>query len=79
MPIKSYLGKTFGRPPLGIRRVFKGELQRENKLISYERALKVLENDMYITVIGQAVLELLSFDSDQGITKRQSPYFRNFR
>ena len=40
---------------------FKGELQRENKLISYEREFKMLENDMYITVIGQAVLELLSF------------------
>ena len=37
----------------------KGELQRENKLISYERAFKMLENDMYITVTGQAVLELL--------------------
>ena len=39
----------------------KGELQRENKLISYERAFKVLENDMYIAGIGQVVLELLSF------------------
>ena len=56
--------------------VLKGELQRENKLISYERALKMLENNMYITVIGQAVLELLSF---KGITKWESPYFRNFR
>ena len=27
--------------------MFKGELQRENKLISYERAFKMLENDMY--------------------------------
>ena len=27
---------------------FKGELQRENKLISYERAFKMLENDRYI-------------------------------
>ena len=35
-----------------------GELQRENKLISYERAFKMPENDMYISVIGQAVLEL---------------------
>ena len=39
----------------------KGELQRENKLISYEREFKMLENDMYIAGIGQAVLELLSF------------------
>ena len=42
---------------------FKGELQRENKLISYERAFKMLENHMYIAKIGQAVLELLSFKS----------------
>ena len=34
------------------------ELQRENKLMSYERAFKMLENDMYIAEIGQAVLEL---------------------
>ena len=40
----------------------KGEHQRENKLISYERAFKMLENGMYITGIGQAVLELLSFE-----------------
>ena len=38
-----------------------GELQRENMLISYERAFKMLDNDMYITAIGQTVLELLSF------------------
>ena len=44
----------------------KGELQRENKLISYERASKMLENDMYITVIDQAVLELLSFKVGSG-------------
>ena len=37
----------------------KGELQRENKFISHERPLKMLENDMYITGIVQAVLELL--------------------
>ena len=30
----------------------KGELQRENKLISYERAFKMLENDIYIAGIG---------------------------
>ena len=44
-----------------LSRHLKGELQRENKLISYERAFKMLENDVCITVIGQAVLELLSF------------------
>ena len=46
--------------------MFKGELQRKSKLISYERASKMLENDMYITVIGQAVLELLSFKVGSG-------------
>ena len=45
---------------------FKGELQRESKLISYERAFKMLKNDMYITVIGQAILELLSFNVGLG-------------
>ena len=44
----------------------KGELQCENKLISYERAFKMLENDMYIAGIGQAVLELLSFKVESG-------------
>ena len=49
--------------------MFKGELERKNKLISYEKAFKMLENDMYITGIGQAVLEFLSFKVSQGITK----------
>ena len=38
-------------------------MQGEIKSISYERAVKMLENDMCITVIGQAVLELLSHKS----------------
>ena len=54
----------------------KGELQCENKLISHERVFKMLENDMYIAGISQAVLEL---KAGQGITKGASPYFRNFR
>ena len=49
---------------------FKGELQRENKLISYERAFKMLENDMYIAGIGQAILELLSFKVGSGNHQR---------
>ena len=64
----------------------KGELQRENKLISYERAFKMLENDMYIAGIGQAVLELLSFEvrpgnHQRGITLLQkfSEIFGNMR
>ena len=44
----------------------KGELQRENKLISYERAFKMLENDMYVAGIGHAVFELLSFKFGPG-------------
>ena len=48
----------------------KGELQRENKLISYERAFKMLENDMYIAGIGQVVLELLSFKVESGNHQR---------
>ena len=58
---------------------FKGELQRENKLISYERGLKMLENNMYITGVGPTVLELLSLRSGKGITEEESRYFRNFR
>ena len=49
---------------------FKGELQRENKLISYERVFKMLENDMYIVGIGQAILELLSFKVGSGNYQR---------
>ena len=37
---------------------FKGQLQRFYNLNSYERALKMLKNDMCITEIGQAVLKL---------------------
>ena len=60
-------------------RDLKGELHRENKLISYERAFKMLENDMYTAGIGQAVLELLSFKVRPGNHQEESPYFRNFR
>ena len=38
--------------------VIKGQLQRFYRLMSYERAFKMLKNDMCITEIGQAVLEL---------------------
>ena len=44
----------------------KGELQHENKLISYERVFKILENDMFIAEIGQAILKLLSFTIGPG-------------
>ena len=56
----------------------KGELQRENKLISYERAFKMLENDMYIAEIGQVVLELLSFKVESGNHRRGIPLLQKF-
>ena len=56
----------------------KGELQRENKLISYEREFKMLENDMYIAGIGQAVLELLSFKVGLGNHQRGISLLQKF-
>ena len=40
------------------RNDFKGQLQRFYNLLSYERAFKMLKNNMCITEIRQAVLEL---------------------
>ena len=48
----------------------KGELEHENKLISCERTFKILENDMYITGIGEAVFELLIFEVVAGNHER---------
>ena len=56
----------------------KGELQSENKLISYERAFKMLENDMYIAGIGQVVLELLSFKVESGNHQRGISLLQKF-
>ena len=39
----------------------KGELQRQNKLISFERPFKILQNETKIIKIGQAVLEIFNF------------------
>ena len=61
-----------------ILKIFKGELQRENKLISYERAFKMLENDMYIAGIGQAILELLSFKVGSGNHQRGISLLQKF-
>ena len=58
--------------------VLKGELQRENKLISYERTFKMLENDMYIAGIGQVVLELLSFKVESGNHQRGISLLQKF-
>ena len=44
-----------------IRNFFKGELQRQNKLISSERPFKILQNETKIIKIGQAVLEIFNF------------------
>ena len=38
----------------------KGELQRQNKLISSERPFKMLQNETKIIKIGQAVLEIFN-------------------
>ena len=40
---------------------FKGELQRQNKLISFERPFKILQHDTKIIKIGLAVLEIFNF------------------
>ena len=56
----------------------KGELQRENKLIAYEKAFKMLENDMYVAGISQAVLELLSSKVGSGNHQRGISLLQKF-
>ena len=58
--------RVLNRDPNDRRRFFfvKGQLQREYKLLTYERALKMLKNDTYIAAIGQAVLEIFYFKVD---------------
>ena len=41
--------------------LLKGQLERFYKLVSYERAVKILKNNICITEIGQAVLEIFDF------------------
>ena len=41
--------------------VLKGELQRQNKWISFERPFKILQNETKIIKIGQADLEIFNF------------------
>ena len=43
------------------KRCLKGELQRQNKLISSERPFKIMQNETKIIKIGQAVLEIINF------------------
>ena len=72
------LGTTKISRSLKLSIYIKGELQRENKLISYERAFKMLDNDMYIAGIGQAVLELLNFKVGSGNHQRGISLLQKF-
>ena len=51
--LKSYLSNP--------SRIFKGELQRQTKLIWSERPSKILQNETKIIKIGQAVPEIFNF------------------
>ena len=55
--------------------LIKGQLQRFYKLVSYERAVKILKNDICITEIGQAVLKIFQFKIK---FQRKIPKIRNF-
>ena len=53
----------------------KGELQRQNKLISSERPIKILQSETKIIKIGQAALEIFNFkdrDLDNFMRKKDS-------
>ena len=82
LKIQSQKNRSTGCSYLEIRRFetapLKGELKRENKLVSYERAFKMLENDMYIAGIGQVVLELLSFKVESGNHQRGISLLQKF-
>ena len=55
------------------RPAFKGELQRQNKLISSERPFKILQNETKIIKIGHAVFEIFNFkDRDLGDFTRKN-------
>ena len=54
---------------------FKGQLQRFYKLDSHERAVKIPTNDICITEIGQALLEIFEFKVK---FPRKIPKIRNF-
>ena len=54
---------------------FKGQLQRFYKLVSYERVVKILKNDICITEISQAALEIFEFKVE---FPRKIPKIRNF-
>ena len=53
--------------------VIKGELQCQNKLISFGRPFKILQNETKIIKIGWAVLEIFNFkDWDLGNLTRKN-------
>ena len=53
--------------------MLKGELQRQNKLISSRRPFKILQNETKIIKIGWAVLEIFNFkDWDLGNLTRKN-------
>ena len=56
----------------------KEEPQYESKLISYERAFKMLKSDMYITGIVHAIPQLLRFKVDSGNYERVISLFQKF-
>ena len=53
----------------------KGQLQRSSKLVSHERAVKILKNNVCITEIGQAVLKIFKFKVE---FPRKIPKVKNF-
>ena len=55
--------------------LIKDQLQRFYKLISYERAVKIIKNDICITEIGHAFLEIFEFKVE---FPRKIPKIRNF-
>ena len=64
---------------------FKGELQRQNKLISFESPFKILQNETKIIKIGQAVLKIFNFKGrdleilrEKTTEKPKMLFFRSF-
>ena len=67
--IMSFPARTVNKTPV------KGQMQRFYKLVSYERAVEILKNDICIAEIGQAVLEIPEFKVK---FPRKIPKTRNF-
>ena len=56
-----WITRLDSRGPNGLNSNLKGELQRQNKLISSERPFEILQIETKIIKIGQAVLEIFNF------------------